>query len=136
MGTLDMTDVFMSEEFCDDAGFYVIQRFETINAKGRGVVNEVRTGPHFGTCVYGKMPTSRAEDHQSTWAPLIIITQFQLNGASAGRQPDQVEYNGRLHTLIEVKPYDRFGQGFCRAILVVQQANTPPTQQPGEDDGD
>lgn len=58
----------------------------------------------------------RTEDGQSVPRRIFIATRLQLVVAGPNYQPDEIEHNGCLYTMVQVMPYSQYGAGMYEGI--------------------
>jgi len=118
MPTLDVTDVLLSPEFCDEICY--IRRKEVLPANGRVVVsayNLETLGVIFiGTL--GNDPQEADQQHASNWINVHSIVR--LLDVAKGYQPDLVKYNDQTYIVRKAYNWSRYGVGFFAAECELQ----------------
>ncbi len=122
---LDFTDVIEDEDF--STTFDVIRRTDAVGSNGRSSVVENRYVGIVGIVVPGDPgDLLRTPEAAMTQRGITITTVFRLRAMSEGIQPDQVVYEGIVHTVKAVKPWTSMGIGFTKAVALSENAADPP----------
>lgn len=125
MPLLDVTDILFDPDLADT--FNVLRRTEVVGGNGRSQVTEARS-----TCIVGVVTMAspddlkRFPDAQLTGRTIMVCTPFRLRASGDGFQPDQIEYDGNLYTVVAIDPYTRFGAGFVEALATSPKASDQP----------
>lgn len=111
---LNMSRVVRSRHFNDS--FDVVKRTTTL-VKGRTVVSPTTiTGVKGVVTNASPNDLERLPDVQRMDHHISIVTEYVLQGALAGRQPDLVVWRGNTYQVNSVDPYPQFGPGFYQVL--------------------
>ena len=122
---LDFSVVLCDPMLTDD--FAVIRRPDTVGADGRAAPGADRIASLWGVVTQGDpADLMRAENGQYVPRTIMVATQFRLQGAVAGYQPDIIEWGGTQYLVKRVYPYSRFGAGFWEAVAESMSAMDGP----------
>lgn len=116
--TLDTFDVLRQEEFVNERGRnnLTVRRYPGI----RGV-----------WAPSGDNRLARSDDQGNMANTYSVVTSFELQGPSPGRQPDKLEWppgSSDQYVVLELNDCSRYGPGFVEATVT---AVTSQTQAPG-----
>jgi len=114
MAFLDVTDVLFDPDFMD-TGLVVARNAQTVDAKGRAA--NVPTQQPFSGVVTSDTGDilHRNPDGSRISGSITIHTTFRLIDGSAGYDADEVTFDGRVYTVVNVNDYSHFGRGFVCA---------------------
>jgi galactose-6-phosphate isomerase len=125
MPTLDVSDIPLCVEFSDT--FQIVRRPETISQSGRSVTSQViatATGTIYPT---GDNSLVRQADYELGRRTITCVTNYRLQMAAPGYQPDLVLYRGNQYVVSTVEDFSAFGAGFvvaeCSSIIAI---DAPP----------
>lgn len=92
--------------------FDVVRRRELVNSKGRAVPLEEEVYVNvIGVVTQSDGDLSRKPDGQSVPRSIFVASEFRMQGAIVGYQPDLIRWNGSEYLVKECMPYSRFGRG-------------------------
>ncbi len=122
---LDFTDVIEDEDL--STTFDVIRRTDTVGDNGRSTMATQRFNGIVGIVVPGDPgKLLRTPEAGITQRAVTITTLFRLRAISDGVQPDQVVFEGVVHTVTAVKAWTSMGDGFVKAVALSENAADPP----------
>lgn len=128
MPELDMSDALLEPVLQDD--FAVIRRAETITDKGRSTTAP-KTYQAFGV-ITADSPNDliRGQDEEHDTKSISIVTQFKLQQAAKGYQPDLILWAGNYYVVNHIDDYSRYGDGFIQATATsIDYVDEPPLGQ-------
>lgn len=114
MALLDVTDVLLDPDFMD-AGLLCNRMTQTVGDDGRAA-NAV-TQTRFAAVVTSDKGDilHRNADGSRIIGSITLHTPFRLTDGAAGRDADEIVWQGRTYTVVSVNDYSHFGRGFVCA---------------------
>lgn len=114
MAFLDVTDVLFDPDFMD-IGLTVTRNAQAVDARGRAT-NTPTQQAFSGVVTSDKGDIlHRNADGSRIIGSITIHTTFRLIDGSAGFDADEVTWQGRVYTVVNVNDYSHFGRGFVCA---------------------
>ncbi|MGN5479518.1 hypothetical protein ACTMU2_29270 [Cupriavidus basilensis] len=114
MALLDVTDVLMDPDFMD-SGLECNRMTQTVDGRGRATNSS-------STTLFSAVVTSdkgdilhRNADGSRIIGSITLHTPFRLSDGSAGLDADEIVWQGRTYTVVNVNDYSHFGRGFVCA---------------------
>lgn len=118
MPTLDVTDVLLSPEFCDEINY--VRRKQTIPGPGRVVVKAYNLTT-LGVITIGSLNDNPQEaDQQHATNMITVHSIVRLLDNAKGYQPDLVYYNCQTYLVRKAYNWSRYGAGFFAAECELQ----------------
>lgn len=114
MAWLDVTDVLTDPDFMD-AGLTCNRMAQAVGDDGRAA-NAV-TQTRFAAVVTSDKGDilHRNADGSRIIGSITLHTPFRLTDGAAGRDADEIVWQGRTYTVVSVNDYSHFGRGFVCA---------------------
>ncbi|WP_079218928.1 hypothetical protein [Herbaspirillum robiniae] len=114
MALLDVTEVLLDPDLMD-VGIVCCRQDQTVGDDGMAVNTETQT-PFAGvvTSDSGDILQRIAEGSRIVGS-ITIHTIFRIQDGAAGRDADEVIWDGRRYTVSNVNNYSHFGRGFVAA---------------------
>lgn len=119
MPNLDVTDVLLSPEFCDDS-LTVKRNTQVVDADGFATNSVTETGFSGVVTVDRSLEARRMQAGQSINGAILIVTMYRLTSGNTGIDADIVSYRGRDYRVTFVDPYTAYGAGFVQAHCELQ----------------
>ncbi|WLW59827.1 hypothetical protein RA224_21665 [Achromobacter aegrifaciens] len=114
MALLDVSDVLLDPDFMD-TGLVCNRMAQTIDADG--IATNTATAQPFAAVVTSDKGDvlHRNADGSRIVGSITVHTIFRLSDGSAGQDADEIVWQGRTYTVVNVNDYSHFGRGFVCA---------------------
>ncbi len=114
MAFLDVTDVLMDPDFMD-AGLICNRMAQSVDDHGRAA--NAATATPFGAVVTNDKGDilHRNADGSRILGSITLHTPFRLIDGALGQDADEIVWQGRIYTVVNVSDYSHFGRGFVCA---------------------
>ncbi len=114
MALLDVTDVLLDPDFMD-TGLVCNRMTQTVDDHGRA--QNATTATPFNAVVTSDKGDilHRNADGSRIIGSITVHTQFRLLDGSPGLDADEIVWQGRTYTVVNVNDYSHFGRGFVAA---------------------
>ena len=114
MALLDVSDVLLDPDFMD-TGLICNRMAQTIDDDGFAT-NAATAHPFSAVVTSDKGDVlHRNADGSRIVGSITIHTIFRLSDGSAGQDADELVWQGRTYTVVNVNDYSHFGRGFVCA---------------------
>lgn len=114
MALLDVTDVLLDPDFMD-TGLVCNRMTQTVDDHGRATNTPAPvTFAAVVTSDKGDILHRNAEGSRIIGS-ITVHTPFRLSDGSAGQDTDEIVWQGRTYTVVNVNDYSHFGRGFVCA---------------------
>ena len=114
MALLDVTEVLLDPDFMD-TGLVCNRMAQTIDEDG--FATNTATAHRFAAVVTSDKGDllHRNADGSRIAGSITLHTMFRLSDGSTGQDADEVVWQGRTYTVVNVNDYSHFGRGFVCA---------------------
>ncbi|BDH45755.1 hypothetical protein TUM12370_17990 [Salmonella enterica subsp. enterica serovar Choleraesuis] len=114
MPFLDVSDVLLDPDFCDDS--LVVKRSDQTTDADGFTTNATTTTPFAGVVTIDRsLEAKRMAAGQTIGGAILVVTQYRLTQGQSGRDADVVTYQGRDYRVTFVDDYSAYGAGFVQA---------------------